>query len=169
MAKPADRQAIIAQPSPQYLRVFLASPGDVREERKLARDVLERLPQHPMLEDLVTFKVIAWDDEHGTPMLGTLSPQECVTRFRGRPADCDIVVVVFWGRMGTSLKEERKPDGEPYLSGTEWEIEDALKGRPLPDILLYRRIQTPRADLDDPELLDKQKQFQLVADYFARL
>jgi tetratricopeptide (TPR) repeat protein len=155
---------------PLHLRVFIASPGDVVEERTLAREVLDRLPKHPLLEDLITLKVIAWDDEHGTPMLGTLSPQQCVTRFRGRPADCDIVIVVLWGRMGTPLRDEKKKDGEPYLSGTEWEIEDAIAAPPPgPDILLYRRTETPKATLDDPELPDKLKQFQLVTDYFAQL
>jgi hypothetical protein len=31
-------------PNPLHLRTFLASPGDVAEERTIAREVIERLP-----------------------------------------------------------------------------------------------------------------------------
>jgi hypothetical protein len=59
---PAER------PAPVHLRVFLASPGDVPEERDLARTLIkERLPYHPLVEDLFTFNVISWDD----PVSGT--------------------------------------------------------------------------------------------------
>jgi hypothetical protein len=45
------------------------------------------------------------------------------------PSECDIVLVIFWSRMGTPLSDEHcKPDGTPYHSGTEWEYFDALQG-----------------------------------------
>lgn len=34
---------------PHHLRIFLASPGDVAEERQLALEVLEQLPYCPAL------------------------------------------------------------------------------------------------------------------------
>jgi hypothetical protein len=44
--------------------------------------------------------------------------------------------------MGTPLPPEyRKPNGALYLSGTEWEYEDALGADPQPDILVYRRTE----------------------------
>jgi hypothetical protein len=65
--------------------------------------------------------------------------------------------------MGTPLPVEkyRKPDGEPYLSGTEWEFEDALKGDPNPDVLVYRRTEPPplrSEDPDDPKIQDTLEQ-----------
>src|ERR1700761_3764439 len=81
------------------LRVFLASPGDVDEERAYIRELLEsRLPRDPWLQHAVSFQLIAWDHPFGgTPMLATMTPQDAVTRFTGRPADCDIVIVRHTG------------------------------------------------------------------------
>ena len=76
--------------------------------------------------------MVSWDDPAApTPMPAALTPQEAVNRFGPKPSECDVVVVVLWSRMGThlDLKAFRKPDGEPYLSGTEWEFEDALNAR----------------------------------------
>ncbi len=74
--------------------------------------------------------------------------------------------------MGTPLPlEYRKPDGEPYLSGTEWEYEDALRGDPQPDILVYRRTETPRIvrdDPDDPKFHEDLEQWRRVKRFFTR-
>src|SRR4051812_14825937 len=111
------------------LRVFISSPGDVTDERNLARDLLkDELPYDPLLPGDVTFKVISWDDPAApTPMLATLTPQEAVNRFGPKPSECDVVVIVLWSRLGShlDLRTFKKSDGGPYLSGTEWEFEDA--------------------------------------------
>jgi hypothetical protein len=101
-------------PSPQHLhlRVFLASPGDVGKERTAARELMEiALPKEPLLPGPVSFDV---------------------ARFKTRPADCDIVLVILRARMGTVLDVAslKKPDGSPYLSGTEWEFEDDVERQP---------------------------------------
>ena len=59
-----------AKPTPQHLRVFLASPGDVADERALVRRLLkEELPYDPFLRGRVTFEVVSWDDPAApTPM-----------------------------------------------------------------------------------------------------
>ena len=46
---------------PLRLRVFLASPGDVTDERALALKVLERLPYDPFLRGRILVETIAWD------------------------------------------------------------------------------------------------------------
>ena len=53
-----------------HLRVFLASPGDVEDERKAARELMETgLPKDPLLPCRVTFDVVAWDHPAApTPM-----------------------------------------------------------------------------------------------------
>ena len=118
---------------PQHLRVFLASPGDVADERALARHLLkDELPYDPLLRGRVTFDVVSWDDPATpTPMPARLTPQEAVIQFETKPSECDIVIVVLWSRLGThlDLSKFQKANGEPYLSGTEWEYEDACKGR----------------------------------------
>ncbi|MEO1647099.1 MAG: SIR2 family protein, partial [Chloroflexota bacterium] len=122
-----------------YLRVFLSSPGDVNDERKLALDVIEQLPYRPTFRDKVAFRVVAWDKPGaGTPMRATLTPQEAINENLPMPSTCDIVVVLFWSRMGTPFDYE----GVSYLSGTHFELMDALNST-RPDTLIYRRTADP--------------------------
>lgn len=44
---------------PKHLRIFLASPGDVAQERKLALEVLEELPYEPLLRGKITVESVA--------------------------------------------------------------------------------------------------------------
>lgn len=99
--------------------------------------MLLRLEREPLIRRDFTLDVVSWDDPDApAPMLATLTPQQAILRSLPRPSECDITIVILWGRMGTPL-DERKPDGTPYLSGTEWEFEDARRaGAP---ILLYRK------------------------------
>ena len=90
----------------------------------------------------VTFDVFSWDDPAaGVPLLAGMTPQEAVNRV-DRPADCDITIVILWSRLGSPLRTDvfRKPNGEPYGSGTEWEYEDARTASR--DVLIYRRTAT---------------------------
>ena len=158
--------------SPRHFHVFLSSPGDVGEERRIVEEVIQtRLAKDAFLRGRVTFDVISWDDPNApTPMPANLSPQVAVVRFGRRPAECEIVIVVLWSRLGMHLDTTKftKPNGEPYLSGTEWEYEDAANADPPPDILLYRRTEKPRIDIDDPEFGAKKKQYDLVNAFLAR-
>jgi len=52
-----------------HLRIFLASPGDVADERALALKVLEELQYDPLLRGRITVETVAWDKPGaGTPM-----------------------------------------------------------------------------------------------------
>jgi hypothetical protein len=99
-------------------------------------------------------------------MLATLTPQETITQQRPKPSECDVVIVIFWSRIGTPLPPEHvKPDGSGYLSGAEWEYLDAFEasqqtGRPR--VLVYRRTEEPLIGLDDPQFREKQNQWQFV-------
>src|SRR5205085_2529430 len=105
------------------IRLFLSSPGDVIEERTIVRRTIEEIAFE--LRERLTLEVVAWDQVRSTPVLATLTPQEAINESLPRPAECDIVVVIFWSRMGTPLPPEYvKPDGSRYASGTEWEYED---------------------------------------------
>ena len=105
-----------------HLRVFLASPSDVADERALALSVLDSIQYAPGLRGKVTVEAVAWDKPSaGTPMFATLTPQEAIKQGLAEPSQCDIVVIILWSRMGTPLPSTyTKPDGSPYLSGTEW-------------------------------------------------
>ena len=154
-----------------HLRIFLSSPGDIVEERDLARRIIrDELAVDAFLRGRLTFDVVSWDDPASpSAMLANLTPQEAINRGLARPSECDFVVVVLWSRMGTPLPDDcRRPSGEPYLSGTEWEYEDALNAVPQPDILVYRRAEAPKIPLNDPELDEKRQQYAKVEQFFAR-
>ena len=157
--------------SPLHLRVFLASPGDVADERGLALNVLEQLQYDPLLRGKITIEIVAWDKPGaGAPMLVTLTPQEAIKKGLPTPAECDVVIVVFWARMGTPLPDDwKKPDGCRYLSGTEWEYLNALEGaekHEKPTILVYRRTEKIALDPDDPAFDSKSQQWRQVKQFF---
>ena len=87
------------------LKVFLSSPGDVAEERRLAVDTVRALEDSPLLRERVNLIVVAWDDPvAGSPLDARETPQSSVNRWSGRPADCDLTIVVLWSRLGTPLR-----------------------------------------------------------------
>ena len=115
--------------SPLHLRIFLSSPGDVAKERHLAAQVLKQYQDKPHARGKVSIEVVAWDDPNApTPMSAGVTPQESVNRLKGRPADCDLTIVILWGRLGTQLPADLvRADGSRYESGTVWEYEDAMQ------------------------------------------
>lgn len=160
MAPAADGARLI--PS---LRIFLSSPGDVEEERRITRELIDQLPKHPFLRGRVALELVAWDDPVAPiPLRANESPQDSVNYFRPRPADCDIVIVILWSRIGTPTPlPERKPDGA-NLTGTEWEYQNAiaLRRKPPPVVLVYRRTQPPSIEQGDPQQEEKERQRQAV-------
>jgi len=155
------------------VRVFLSSPGDVVEERSIVRRVIDDLTYDPSLSSRgVTLQLLAWDMVYPQmAQMETLTPQEAINHGLSRPSEADIVIVILWSRMGTSLGPKyRKPDGSPYLSGTEWEFQDAIRaaqqfGRPR--VLVYRRSQEISLRSNDPDFMEKVKQFQQVEQFFS--
>ncbi len=75
----------------------------------------------------MTIRVVAWDKVvAGTPMLANMTPQEAINQGLTKPSECDVVIVMFWARMGTPLPNSyAKPDGSHFQSGTEYEYLDA--------------------------------------------
>jgi hypothetical protein len=174
MAKKRGREAAPEASGEQapVVRIFLSSPGDVTNERQIARELIEQeLQKHPSYRGL-KLEVIAWDDPDARiPMLANETPQQSVNNARPRPSTCDIVIVILWARMGTPLPETiRKLDGERYLSGTEWEYLDAVKSTwvPKPDVLVYRRTEEPMISIRDPNKKEKEEQFERVEAFFAQ-
>jgi hypothetical protein len=154
-----------------HLRIFLSSPGDVAEERNLAQQVIEQeLPKDDSLRGKVTCECVRWDDPNAAATLpATLTPQEAIARGLPQPSKCDVVVTILWSRMGTPLPADyKKTDGNPYLSGTEYEYLDALSAKPPPNILVYKRKTKPPLDLDDAHAEEKLQQYNLVKKFFGR-
>jgi hypothetical protein len=164
-----------------HLVIFVcSSPGDVPDERLLAARVIDDLPRDPLLKGKITTEVVAWDQPgSATPMLATMTPQEAINQGMPLPADCDVVIVIFWSRMGTPLPPEyTKPgSGERYLSGTEWEYLNAVDSahrsakrgdKPSrPQVVVYRRTQKLLVSFDDPQFEAKKQQWERVEAFFG--
>jgi formylglycine-generating enzyme required for sulfatase activity len=156
----------------RHLHIFLSSPSDVSRERQIAREVIDRIQSERAFRDKIKLEVVAWDKPGaGTAMPAHLEPQEAINRGLKKPSECDIVIVVFWARMGTPLSENHlKPDGSRYRSGTEYEFFDGLEAAQKtgkPDVLIYRRKKPPDVNLADPERKEKERQWDLVEEFFS--
>lgn len=119
----------------EHYRVFLSSPGDVQQERDRAELIVRRLNAERV--DHTQFELVRWEQEYYS---ATADFQSQIPK----PADCDLVVCIFWKRLGTELPQSyTRPDGT-IPTGTEFEFESALtaaSSRPekLPDVLVYRK------------------------------
>lgn len=127
--------------SEHRVQIFVSSPSDVDHERALVKDVIESLSQ----EYLPYFKLhaVLWEEE-------ALSAAQSFQAGLLRPADCDIVLVMLWTRLGTPLAQD------PYggMTGTEWEFVDAVEassrhGRP--EVLVYKKTTPRLVDITNAE------------------
>jgi hypothetical protein len=153
---------------PKLVRIFISSPSDVAEERKAAAELIEQeLAKREAFRTPLKLDVFCYDDPNSdTPFLADRSAQKSVDQ-RLRSADAEIVVAILWARMGTPVGDTNNPAKILYKSGTEQEVEEALKaGR---EVLVYfRQGQPPMPDNDDvvAEALAQRKQ---VRAFRARL
>lgn len=99
----------------KVFNVMIASPGDVASERAIIRDVIyEWNAVHSSARDIVLLP-IGWES-HSSPEMGA-SPQ---TIINNQILDkCDLLIGVFWTRLGTPTKE--------HPSGTVEEIEKHIQ------------------------------------------
>ena len=146
-----------ASSKPRILKVFLASPSDVQEERgvlsRLVRDINDVLaflaPEKHLTLELVRYET------HTFPDLG--QPQEVINR--QIPLDYDIFIGVMWSRCGTPTATAG--------SGTIEEFRRACERRKkshLPRIMFYFCDQ--QIPMPDPEGL---KQLAGVVEFRAEL
>ncbi len=155
-------------------RIFLASPGDVTHERGIVAEVVNELRAKARYRDSLNVQLIAWDQPGvGIVMPAGLTPQEAIKQGLPVPSECDLVICIFWWRIGTLLsKEFEKPNGKRYLSGSEWEYLDAVAGfnrQKRPDVLLFRRSPPPRIAPNDPQFEEFNRQWNGLQDFFSSL
>ena len=146
------------------LQIFVSSPSDVIEERVVSRRVLERLAA--VYGERVEIKPVFWEDE---PLKASGSFQEQIPL----PAECDVVLMILWSRLGTRLPANMsRPDGSRYASGTEFEFENALeayRARGVPDLLVYRKTVRPFTPLDSEQaVLERLRQKEALDVFLER-
>jgi hypothetical protein len=111
----------------KVFNVMIASPGDVASERAIIRDVIYEWNAVHSLSRNIVLLPIGWES-HSSPEMGA-SPQTIINH---QILDkCDLLVGVFWTRIGTPTKE--------HSSGTVEEIEKHIEsGKPA---MLYFSVQ----------------------------
>lgn len=149
------------------IKIFISSPGDVLDERNAAETMIQSVAREPAYEHL-HLRPIRWDkDDSGVMMDATISPQEAVNRGLPHPSECDIVIVILGSRMGTPLDASyNKKDGSRYLSGTEWEYDDAVeKGSPgKPAVWVFHRDNLPDPDPADTDSVEQAERLKALLD-----
>jgi conflict system STAND superfamily ATPase len=152
-------------PAPPTLRIFISSPADVRPERLIANQVVQRLGRefsyHCRIEPVL------WERE---PLVVSSDFQAQIIH----PHDADIVVVVVWSLLGVPLPQDKYPgpiSGNP-VTGTEWEFEDALasyRAKRTPELLLYRKKVDVVGSLEDEVVVQTRlAQKRLVENFMIR-
>jgi len=133
----------------RFIKVFLASPGDLAEERKVAKEIVDEF--NSQLADALGYQVelVGWEDT--LPGIGR--PQAIINRDLD---GCDLFIGMLWKRWGTP------PGTEPYTSGFEEEFDrsmsrNAREGRPEINLLLK--------DLDASSLADPGNHLKKVIEF----
>lgn len=126
-------------------KVMIASPGDVASERTIVREVVTEWNTVNADVRKTVLLPIGWET-HTSPEMGS-SPQSIINKQILK--DCDLLVGVFWTRLGTPTAE--------YASGTVEEIEEHIKaGKP---VMLYFSSAPVLPDSVDPAQYAELKSF----------
>ena len=126
-----------------HLRLFLAAPADVSDEREAVREVVKRVNLQIGERVGLAIDIVEWPTNM-VPGIST-EPQDVINRQIGK---CEIFIILFWKRLGTPTAA--------HLSGTIEEFErgyDAWKNDPKTQIFVYfsRRPFSPALE-DMPQL-----------------
>lgn len=147
------------------ISIFLSSPGDVGAQRDVARQVISSLNSDPLIAHKLILEVVGWDTPGArVPTNANDTPQASINDFLNQPSQCDLTIVLLWGRLGTPLPANwSKNAGKAFPSGTVWELENARSnGKP---VWIYHKSTPPQASINDPLLHEKIKQFESVREF----
>jgi hypothetical protein len=125
----------------KLLRVFVACPGDVEDEKERLGKVIESLQFDADQQGFVLRK-LEW--RQCVPDLGP--PQDVIFR-QVNPEAWDIFIAILWTRFGTPCGIF-EPGTNRELTGTEAEILKAIemhKARGRPRVLVYRSTRPPKS------------------------
>jgi WD40 repeat protein len=149
----------------------------VDDERLRVKTVAERL--NGELSDVARFQTVRWEEKHykAHATFQTQIPEA---------GDCDIVVAIFWARLGSELPPEfpRMSDGNPYASGSAYEVLSAIEARkrqeqatPVtgetegrhPDVYVFKKKSPPfPPPRNEKELAVNPLQWQRLKAFFER-
>ncbi len=158
----------------KQFQIFLASPGDVPLERKLAREVVDHINGERRFRGRIVCEIVAWDRPGAAvAMEAGVTPQQAIALGLPKPEDCDLVLVILWSRIGGPLPADFafKADGTPYQSGTEWEYLNAVQGfraKQKPgNIWVFQRTEIPQHAINDPDIVNILEQWDKLKTFLA--
>lgn len=128
----------------ELYKVFIASPGNLENERKAFRQVLRRYNEEEAVYDEVLFFPIFWERAAG----GIVRPQD---KINTEIDDCDYMVLILGDRWGSAPGVDGNSD---YSSATEEEFYRALRNYhdenyPMKEIVVFFK-DIDQIQLDDP-------------------
>ena len=147
-------------------KVFIASPGGLREEREAFRDTIREYNEEidQQRRDL-TFMPVGWEETLG----GSGRPQSLINE---DIIACDYFILLLWNRWGSSPDT---PDKSRYSSACEEEFALALEcledpAKPMREVLIFFKAVAP-AQLADPgeqlsQVLDFKRQLEREKTHF---
>ncbi|HEV7488046.1 MAG TPA: TIR domain-containing protein [Thermoanaerobaculia bacterium] len=136
------------------LRIFVASPGDIREERDMVALVVDELRRTIAPLAKVELEGVRWET-HAWPSVGE-DAQDVINREIG---DFDLLVGIMWTRFGTATKRAASGTGEEFERAYAY---FRTYGRP--KIMFYFR-QTPFYTTDPKQW----RQFAKVLEFRRKL
>ena len=145
------------------LNLFVSSPGDVQAERERVDLVVERL--NAEFAGRVRIRAIRWETRY-------YSSHETFQTQIPEASACDLVVAIFGARLGSPLPEKfpHMPSGEPYPSGSAYEVLSAIearqRGQGVPDVYVFRRPRAPLVALDAADRADIEAQWRRLTGFF---
>lgn len=135
--------------SATVFNVMIASPGDVGAERAIVREVIAEWNAVHAKNRRIVLLPVGWET-HSAPEMGA-HPQDIINR--RVLSQCDLLVGVFWTRIGTATPE--------HESGTVEEIEKHIAdGKPT---MLYFSSQPVAPEMLDPIQYAKLKAFKAAS------
>lgn len=135
----------MSEPDRREIRVFIASPGDVADERRAFKEIVDELNKGFGRGANVRFKPLGWED---APAVVSRRSQGVINR---DVDSCDVFVLVMWRRWG-----QPAPDAAPYSSYTEEEFYRALaryERNGEPTIFVFFKLIDPGQTADPGEQL----------------
>src|SRR5580692_8623449 len=149
----------------QTFKLFVASPGDVMVERRRVENVVSRL--NGEFAGVARLEAIRWGTEF----------YQAYSTFQAQippSTECDLVIGILKWRLGTEMPPdfgEKLPNGQPFPSGTAYElltaIEKRQKGGKLPDIYVFRFAgSSPSVAVEDPNRATVEHDWQILKGFF---
>ena len=145
------------------LNLFVSSPGDVQAERERVDLVVERL--NAEFAGRARIRTIRWETRY-------YSSHETFQTQIPEASACDLVVAIFGARLGSPLPEKfpHMPSGEPYPSGSAYEVLSAIearrRGQGVPDVYVFRRPHAPLVALDAADRAEIEAQWRRLTGFF---